>query len=70
MRVMAVDDDNVNRMVFGGFLRKLREDRRMEFEYDMASSGMEALQLCVEKRYDLIFMDIMMPEMNGVEYVS
>ena len=70
MRVVAVDDDTVNRMVFGGFLRKLREERKLEFEYDTASNGMEALQLCVENQYDLVFMDIMMPEMNGVECVG
>ena len=34
---------------------------------DGASSGQECLEMICEKRYDLIFMDHMMPEMDGVE---
>ena len=34
---------------------------------DTASSGIEALDLCRNKKYDFVFMDQMMPEMDGIE---
>jgi CheY-like chemotaxis protein len=34
-----------------------------------ASSGMEAIQMLKKQRFDLIFMDHMMPEMDGIETV-
>ena len=34
---------------------------------DTASSGKEALELCRSKKYDFVFMDQMMPEMDGIE---
>ena len=38
-----------------------------KFKIDTAISGEEALKKVNDERYDLIFMDIMMPKMNGVE---
>ena len=34
---------------------------------DLAKSGEEAIQMCTDKPYDLVFMDHMMPKMDGVE---
>lgn len=35
------------------------------YEIDEASNGMEALEKCADKAYDLVILDIMMPEMDG-----
>ena len=68
MKVLAVDDDMVNRMVFGAFLGKVRET--MLFDYEVAESGLEALQKCASTQFDIVFMDIMMPEMDGYEAIG
>ncbi len=60
-RIMVVDDNKVNRNVAYQILEK------SGCEVDLAESGKEALKLVKKNPYDLIFMDIQMPEMDGVE---
>lgn len=61
VHVLLVDDNKVNLL----FLRRLLE--RWSCEVDIIESGIEALDLVRNKKYDLIFMDIQMPEMDGYE---
>ena len=59
-KVLVVDDNKVNITITCNFLKPYK------FNIDFCESGKE----CLEKsnnNYDLIFMDIMMPEMDGVE---
>ncbi len=71
MRIMGVDDDLVNRVILRGFFDGLKKrDGLPRFEYTLCSSGMEALQKCSVEKYDVVFMDIMMPEMNGIEAIK
>lgn len=63
-KVLVVDDNLINRKVITGFLKKYR------FDLTEAASGPEAVALVKENRFDLIFMDYMMPGMDGVEAVS
>ncbi len=60
-RVLIVDDNSANLMV----AEKLLRDTKVMT--DRAESGKEALNLCLKNEYNLIFMDHMMPEMDGVE---
>lgn len=60
-RVLAVDDNTMNLAVVKGLLK------RTEIMLDTASSGMECLQMTRKKKYHLIFMDHMMPEMDGIQ---
>lgn len=60
-RILVADDNEVNRRVTVGMLRKLG------VKCDTASNGREAVKLACEKHYDLIFMDHMMPVMDGDE---
>ena len=41
-----------------------------QYQVDCANNGLEAVQKCKEKNYDLILMDLQMPKMNGVEATS
>ena len=59
--VLVVDDNEINLIVSGEILRAYKA------EVTCAESGRSALDLCAEKQFDLIFMDHMMPEMDGVE---
>ena len=40
------------------------------FEVNTANDGKEALELCNEKQYDLIILDIMLPEIDGIEVLK
>jgi len=57
-----VDDHNVVRSGLATFL-KAYEDLELVGE---AKNGLEAIRLCHEKRPDVILMDLMMPEMDGI----
>ncbi|RNI29072.1 PAS domain S-box protein [Rufibacter latericius] len=58
--LLLVDDNQINQKV----ALKLLE--RMGCHADVASNGYEAIEKATNKTYDLIFMDIQMPEMDGV----
>ena len=60
-KVLIVDDNELNLKVAGGLLEPLK------MELDFAKSGMEAIEKTKNTQYDLIFMDHMMPGMDGVE---
>lgn len=60
-KVLVVDDNRMNRMVFTALLKKTK------MQIDQASGGREALELCRKKKYDVIFMDHMMPDLDGIE---
>lgn len=61
VRVLVVDDDEMNLIVAKGILG----DYRMQVT--TAVSGAAALEICAREDFDVIFMDHMMPEMDGVE---
>ena len=60
-RVLIVDDNLVNRKVAAGLMRPFA------MQIDTAKSGEEAIEMIKQKEYHLIFMDHMMPDMDGVE---
>lgn len=60
-RMLVVDDNLVNLSVMKGLLK------RTQATVEMASSGAEAVKMTKDREYDLIFMDHLMPEMDGIE---
>ncbi len=62
IKVMLVDDHNVVRSGLATFLRAY-EDLELMGE---ARNGLEAVNLCHKHRPDVILMDLMMPEMDGI----
>ncbi len=61
VKVLIVDDNMINRKVARGFLKNYA------FDLSEAESGPEAIELVRNNRYDIIFMDHMMPMMDGIE---
>ena len=64
LEVLVVDDNGMNRKVFSMLLRKMGSN------VDEAGGGMECLELVRQKKYDLIFMDHLMPVMDGIETLN
>ena len=62
IQVMLVDDHNVVRSGLAAFLRAY-EDMELVGE---AKNGVEAVNLCHARKPDVILMDLMMPEMDGI----
>ena len=60
-KILVVDDVITNRMVIKGLLKQTLVN------IDMAQTGFECLNKCKETKYDIILMDHLMPEMDGVE---
>lgn len=60
-RVLVVDDNKINLKVASGALEPYR------FVVDEAKCGTQAIELVKKNRYDMILMDHMMPEMDGIE---
>lgn len=61
MRVLVVDDHDINRRAIQLILQPLGCD------INTAADGMAALRICDAKAFDLIFMDVRMPELDGRE---
>lgn len=59
--VLVVDDNEINRRVVKGFLKATK------MQVYEASSGQECIDMVSKYKYDLIFLDYMMPFMDGVE---
>ncbi|MBQ9349299.1 MAG: response regulator [Oscillibacter sp.] len=61
MRLLVVDDVELNLKVVRGFLKETG------IQIDTAFSGPQCLQMTENTKYDLILLDHMMPDMDGVE---
>ncbi|MCR4990070.1 MAG: response regulator [Lachnospiraceae bacterium] len=60
-KVLVVDDNAINRKVFRGLLKETK------LIIDEAESGAVCINLVKKNKYDIVFMDHMMPDMDGIE---
>lgn len=61
LAILVVDDDELSRRMMKLLLS--REGHKV----DLASSGMEAFEAIKSQKFDIVFMDLQMPDMNGIE---
>lgn len=61
IKVLVVDDEPMNLMVAEGIFKNY------QMTVKTAQSGRRAIELCSEEDFDLIFLDHMMPDMDGIE---
>ena len=67
-KILIVDDNANNRMVLNLLLQDYMQEKKTETcEIEECVNGLEAFNKSQETKYDLIFMDIMMPQMDGIE---
>lgn len=64
IRVLVVEDNPINATVINGLLK------RWKMEYVWVSGGRDALETLEQDKFDLILMDLHMPEMDGFETIS
>lgn len=64
INILAVDDNKTNLLVFKGLLKKTNA------KIDTTLKGSEAIELFKSNNYDIVFLDHMMPEMDGVEVLK
>ncbi len=61
LKILLCDDNQINQKV------SLRILQQMGYKADMAGNGLECLTALEAQPYDIIFMDVQMPEMDGLE---
>jgi signal transduction histidine kinase/CheY-like chemotaxis protein len=61
INILIVEDNKMNQKVIGTMLKNLG------YNYDIAEDGYEGYLQAKTKKYDLVFMDLIMPEMDGFE---
>jgi len=61
LKILIAEDDEMNQQMATMLLK------RLGYEADCAANGKEVLEIVSEKKYDLILMDVEMPEMDGLE---
>ena len=60
-RILIVDDNDMNRKVFKSLLKETK------MQIDDVPSGSECLRMIRKSHYDIIFLDHLMPDMDGIE---
>jgi CheY-like chemotaxis protein len=61
LRILLAEDNAINQKV------ALRILERLGYRADVAANGLEVIQAVKRQRYDVILMDVQMPEMDGLE---
>ena len=61
IKILLAEDNVINQKIAKRILEK------MGYNIDIAANGLEVLSACDRQKYDLIFMDVQMPEMDGLE---
>ncbi|MDX1296230.1 MAG: response regulator, partial [Sulfurimonadaceae bacterium] len=67
-KILIVDDNPNNRMLLQVMLEDFaHENESHDLHIDQVENGLEAVEAAAKESFDIIFMDIMMPEMDGIE---
>lgn len=61
LNVLIAEDNEISQLLMH------KQLERFSYDADIASNGLEVLAMLEKKEYDLIFMDVQMPELDGVE---
>lgn len=61
LKFLIVEDDEINRMIIKAYLE------HPKINLSIAKTGLEAVELCRQQEFDMIFMDVSMPIMSGID---
>jgi len=63
-RLLVVDDDALSRELL------YRRIKKFGYDVDTAESGLDALDMLKKNKYDLVFLDVIMPNLSGIELLE
>ena len=66
LKIALLDDDKAALMISKGAIEGFFQERNIEFSLDAFSSPLIFLDMAKEENYELVFLDIDMPEVNGI----
>jgi PAS domain S-box-containing protein len=61
LRILVAEDNIINQKVARGILNNIG------FQAEVVTNGLEVMQMFAQQEFDLIFMDMQMPEMDGID---
>lgn len=64
LNILMIEDDKINQMIQSQFLQKAG------FDCEIANSGETAIALCKAKKYNMVFMDLGLPDMTGFQLLA
>jgi len=64
--ILIVDDQSLNQTILEAYINQYCEQNGEAMQIKTANNGIEAVLLCEDVKFDLIFMDILMPHMDGI----
>ena len=67
MRVAVIDDESIFRMQLTMMVEKVAAKRALNLEVEQFETGQSFVDALTERRFDIVFMDIFMPDMDGIE---
>lgn len=70
LKVLIVDDESELRKSIGSVLTTMSAISEYEFQITEAENGILAIQKAMQSDFDLVLMDVRMPEMNGLEALT
>ena len=66
-KILIVDDQTLNQTLIEAYVNQYCQQHGEAIQINTANNGLEAVGLCQNEAFDLIFMDILMPHMNGID---
>lgn len=70
IRIAVVDDEEMFILSFQKDLKRLFKQNNVDFVISSFTSGSKFMEIYEEAKYDLIFLDIDIPDINGIEIAS
>lgn len=66
-KILIADDQSLNQTLLSSYLIRYADTYDESIDVKTADNGLAALDMCRSEPFDIIFMDILMPEMDGIE---
>lgn len=66
MRIAVIDDESMFSLQLGMIIKKLAAKKEIPLDLDSYSSGQDFIDSLSDRHYDIVFMDIFMPDMDGI----
>lgn len=66
-RLLLCDDNEEHLNILEEHIKNALEDKQVSYTFHKTMSGVESVEMYMKRKYDLVFMDIMMPGISGID---